>query len=163
MRFNNRIFCDGQLKASFGHLIVLINKAIDAASGSIFQGGQGDSPCDAEDEQMEKCEQKAFEFAKEIYLGLTGHRVGKIEVVPFNGLKIPNYELDGLISFQEISFQREVYRIHYLAFKAINIIRTKAQDSSNLEQIESKVEMMHIAKEIFLGLTGKYVLESIPV
>lgn len=58
-----------------GHLFFLLHLAVDRALDAVFQSGQGDSPSEDENFEMRQARKDVEQYAKEIFLGLTGKHV----------------------------------------------------------------------------------------
>lgn len=69
----------GHHERDVGYLFLLLNEGIKEAMGTFFQAGQGDSPCEAEEEEMAMCQLRVERIAKEIFLGLTGKKCKVID------------------------------------------------------------------------------------
>lgn len=165
MRFTRQLFYHDkqQFQIACGQLLILLNQGIQQTSGIIFQSGQGDSPHPAEEEMMAECELEAKRIAKEIYLALTGYKV-TITGAAKDWAKQQSYKITGLMSFSEDSHQLDVYYLHCLLFDSIDLIKILALNSQMLDvqKHAKKMEIMHYADQIFMGLTGERVLESVP-
>lgn len=159
MKLNNKIVTDEMYQANYGHLHLLVAKAINKASETIWQGGQGDSPSAKEEEMMEDSNRELVKIAREIYIGLTGCIVKDMEEVTYK--RFHNYQLGGMISFNETQHQTDVGRIYMLLSNCFYIIE-KRGTLEYLEEMEAEVELMHYAKEIFLGLTGNFITKLVP-